>query len=180
MTPVLKPILIFKLDPAVFGSCYSLISYLIVQAYKYIQITVPLSSNLTSFMEPSNTAKDAGSGDTNVTMVDFRLLISGMLMDNSDLIGGGGSMPALEEAVMSLNEFHEDENIRILVGRPIMVAAMADVSSSICCLLVYDDLLMLTAFFCDSAVFGKTERQDFYRPQCVTPPNEPWTEYVSG
>nr|GEU46728.1 hypothetical protein [Tanacetum cinerariifolium] len=84
---------------------------------------------------------------------------------------------------MSLNEFHKDENIRILAGRPIMVAAMADVSSSICCLPVYDDLLMFTAFFCDYAVitvFGKTERQDFYRPQCVTPPNGPWTEYVSG
>nr|GEV32575.1 Gag-Pol polyprotein [Tanacetum cinerariifolium] len=59
---------------------------------------------------------------------------------------------------MSLNEFHEDENIRILAWLSIMVAVMADVSSLISWRGdLYDNLLMLTTLFCDYAVIAVME-----------------------
>ncbi|GJU33852.1 hypothetical protein Tco_1182206 [Tanacetum coccineum] len=39
---------------------------------------------------------------------------------------------SLAEAVMTVHGFHKDETICILAGRPIMIAAMTDVSSLIC------------------------------------------------
>ncbi|GKA96798.1 hypothetical protein Tco_0818893 [Tanacetum coccineum] len=50
------------------------------------------------------------------------------MADVSSLICVSMSEPDIQ-VVMSLHSFHKDEAVYILVGRPIMVAAMADVSS---------------------------------------------------